>query len=140
MADPIKIEGLREFQAKLKALDGESQKKLRLVFNHAAEIVAAGAKRLSPVKTGHLRASIKPQSGQREAKVVEGNAKVPYAGFIDFGGHVGKGRVGTGTGSVVRPFFKEGRMLYPSYYAHRPEVERSLIEGLNSLIKEVGLD
>lgn len=132
--EPVRIEGLRELQATLKALDGESQKQIRVVLNEAAGIVVRGAQNRAPVVTGAYRKSIKAASGQREASVKAGGAKVPYAGFLDYGGRVGKHK------SVVRPFQRGGRYVYPAYYAQRENILAAIAAGLTRLVASVGLE
>lgn len=131
--DPIRVEGLRELQAALRAVDGQAQKQLRLVLNDAANIVVRGAQSRAPVRSGAYRDSIRASSGQREAKVSGGSSKVAYAGWIDFGGAVGRNR------SVKRPFIKVGRYVYPTYYDHKVEILEKLNEGLAKLIVDSGL-
>lgn len=132
--DPIRVEGLRELQAALKNIDGESQKQLRVVLNEAADIVVKGAQAKAPVVTGRYKSSIKVSSGQREARVKSGSARVAYAGWIDFGGAVGRKK------SNVRPFIKQGRYIYPTYYAHKDDITQMLNDGLAKLITDAGLD
>lgn len=134
MTDQIRIEGLREFQAALKQLDGQSQKQLRVVLNSASALVVAGAKARAPVVTGAFRDSIRSSSTQREARVSGGSAKVPYFGFIEYGGAAGKHH------SVHRAFNKDGRTVYPTYYAHRPEILEQLSTALTALIHTSGLE
>lgn len=132
--DPIRIEGLRELQATLRALDGESQKLLRGTLNEAAETVAAGARRRVPTRTGRAKGSVKTASSQREARVKAGSAKVPYLGFLDYGGRVGIGR------SVSRPFVRSGRYVYPAYDANRDSIMKGLSDSIGRLITRAGLD
>lgn len=132
--DPIRIEGLRELQATLRALDGESQKLLRGTLNEAAETVAAGARRRVPTRTGRAKGSVKTASSQREARVKAGSAKVPYFGFLDYGGRVGIGR------SVSRPFVRSGRYVYPAYDANRDSIMKGLSDSIGRLITRAGLD
>lgn len=131
---PISITGLREIQAALKQLDGESQKQLRVVLNQAAQAVVGGAARRVPTKTGAARASIRAASGQREAKVSGGSKKVPYYGWIDFGGKVGRDR------SVRRPFLQSGRYIYPAYDANKDSIGKALGKALVDLCTNAGLD
>ena len=132
--DPIHIKGLRELQAALKQLDGESQKKLRVVLNEAAETVAGGARRRFPTKTGKAKASVKVASGQREAKVKEGGAKAPYAAWLDYGGKTGRKR------SVSRPFVNGGRYLYPTYHANKVSIQAALEKSIVALVESVGIE
>jgi hypothetical protein len=132
--DPIKIKGVREFQAALKAMDGESQKQLRVVFNSVAETIAAGARRRVPTRTGRAKASIKVASGQREAKIKGGGGKAGYYPWLDFGGRTGRKK------SVRRPFVERGRYLYPTYDASRPQIQAALEKALADLARTAGLE
>lgn len=131
--DPIKIVGLRDFQAALKQMDGESQKQLRVVLNQASDVVARGASRRVPRKTGRAAASLRAQSSQREARVVGGSRKVPYYGWLDFGGRIGRDK------SQRRPFVQSGRFMYPAYSANRDSINRALQESLVALARGAGL-
>ena len=132
--DPIKIKGLVELQAALKAVEDGAQKKLRVVFNSVAETVAQGAaRRVKRGKTGHAAGSIRAQSGQREAKVIAGGRKAPYFPWLDFGGRVGRNR------SVSRPFIADGRYLYPTYRAQKDSLAPALDKALHDLVVEAGL-
>lgn len=128
MAEVLRIEGLREFQAKLKAADGQTQKRLRLVLNSAADLIVTGARPLVPVRTGKAANSLKAQSSQRLARVKAGGAKVPYYGWLDFGGSVGR------QNSIHRPFLKDGRYIYPTYDANRPQILNIIEDGLSEII------
>jgi hypothetical protein len=132
--DTIKIHGLRELQRALKQIDGEAQKKLRVVFNDVAQLVADDAKRRVPARTGAARKSIKPRSGQREAVVQAGSRRVPYYGWLDFGGKVGVRR------NIRRRFISEGRYLYPALTAKRGLVQRRLDESIRELARLAGLE
>lgn len=133
VVEPIKVAGLRDLQRALKALDGESQKALRVVLNKAADLVATGARRKVPTRTGAAAASIRASSGQREASVKAGSKKAPYYGWLDYGGRVGRSR------SVSRPFRPTGRYIYPSYDSQRAEVLDLLENELAELIRSAGL-
>ncbi len=131
---PIHIAGLRDLQAALKQLDGESQKLLRVTLNDAAETVAAGARRRVPTRTGKAKASIRVASSQREAKVKAGGTKAPYYPWLDYGGKTGIKR------SVHRPFVTGGRYIYPTYHSNRDSIRRALSESIGKLIRQAGLD
>lgn len=130
---PIEIENLRDLQAALRDMDGESHKKLRGVFNAAAETVAGGARRRVPVETGRARATLKPLSQQRLAKVVGGSTRAAYYPWLDFGGRVGRSR------SVERKFVEGGRYLYPSWAANRKGVLEHLADAIGELATDAGL-
>lgn len=139
--DPIQIHGLREFQAALKAMDGETQKKLKVVLDQVAQAVVGGASRRVPVgKTGLARKSLRAQSSQREAKVVGGSKKVPYYGFLDFGNKPGGGRGGVGRkDSNPRKFIERGRYMYPAFDANRDSIYKALQKSIVQLAEEAGL-
>lgn len=132
LIDAIEIKGIRELQAALKALDGESQKRLRIVFNEAAELVVAVAAPKVPTVSGAARKSVRARSGQRNAIVMGGSARVPYYGWLDFGGKAGNG--------VRRYFQKSGRYIYPAYTAKRPIILAQLTDALVALAHDAGLD
>lgn len=132
--DPISIRGLRYLQAALKAMDGETQKRLRVVFNDAAQAVVGGASRRVPVRTGTARKSIRATSSQREAKVSGGSKRAAYYGWLDFGGATGPQR------SVKRPFIQKGRYIYPAYDANRESIGKALEKSIVQLCRDVGLE
>lgn len=138
--DIIKIEGLVQLQAKLKAMDGESQKEIRVLFNEVAEYVAVGARQRAPVRTGNLRASIRVLSQQRRAIVAGGSAKVPYFGFIDYGNVTrgGRGKVGPGD-SQRRALIPRGRILYAAFDARRAAVQQMLDSKFSAFLRRKGL-
>jgi len=148
MTEIVKIEGLADFQAALRRMDGQSQKMLRVVLNEAAEIVAEAAKKKAPEKTGALRNSIRATSQQRYAVVSGGSSRVPYFGFIDYGGTVGRARSseryrfakrkGLAGARAVREFIPTGRILYPAFLANEAEVRKAMEQGLTKLARDVG--
>lgn len=131
--EPIKVEGLVEFQRALKQMDGESQKKLRVVLNTVGDSIAQGAARRVPTRTGAARASLRASSSQREARVSGGSRKVPYYGWLDFGGAVGKDK------SVKRRFITAGRYIYPTLSANRDSITKALDKALTDLARDAGL-
>lgn len=146
--EPIKIAGLRDFQAALKRMDGESQKQLRVVLNSVSDTVAQAAARRVPRRTGRAAASLRAQSSQREARVMGGSKKVPYYGWLDFGGTVGKGRVSSHiakkkaatAGRVKRPYVQGGRYIYPAFTANRDSIYKALEKALADLARDAGLE
>lgn len=87
-----------------------------------------------PRRTGKLAASIQPASTQKTGRVAYSQpASVPYAGFIEFGGAVGRNK------SVKRPFVRGGRYLFPAAEAEREPVFDTLSTELDRLIRRAGL-
>lgn len=120
---PIKISGLRDFQAALRAMDGETQKQLRVVFNDAAAIVAAGARRTVPTDTGKAQASLRAKSGQREAVAAGGGSKAYWYVYLEGGSR----------------YMTAGRHLSKSYRVNRAHIEEVLADGLTELVRRSGL-
>lgn len=134
-SNAIHIEGLRELQAALRKMDGQSQKQLRLVFNEAATIVKDTAEPRVARRSGRAAGTLKARSGQREAVVQGGGGAAPYYAWLDFGGRVGR------RNSVVRARVgKDGRYIFPSYRDRRAKVQVTISEGLESLIRRSGLE
>lgn len=140
-ADPVRVVGLKELQTELKALNAALPREIRKALNQVAVTVAQGTQRRVPRgDTGNARASVKPASTQTMARVVAGGKKAPYYPWLDFGGTVGPGKHGKGSkGSIVRPFVKSGRYLYPTYSAGRQSILLGLHKTLVALAEANGL-
>jgi phage gpG-like protein len=129
----IRIKGLAEFNRSLRQLDRNAPKALRVVANEAAQSVVEDAKGSIPTLTGNASASIRAASTRTSARVRGGGSKVPYYGFLDYGGNVGRNH------ATHREFIKSGRYLYPAFDRQRDEVEKSLNEGLRDVAEKSGL-
>ena len=133
---PVRIEitGLKEFRKALRDADRQLPRELRKVFNTAGQAVAREATPRIPEKSGKLARSVRARSTQTEGRVVMGSpTRVPYAGWIEFGGN----RKGRGGGIARRPVVRNGRYLYPAYLRRQAEVYRALDEGLTTLAKVI---
>lgn len=131
--EPIKISGLAEFNRSLRKLSKDAPKALRLVGNEAAQSVVKGAQAEVPRLTGNAANSIKASSTRTAARVRGGGARVPYYGFLDHGGAVGRNE------SVHREFIKTGRYLYPAFDRSRDAVADALNDGLAKVVADAGL-
>jgi hypothetical protein len=130
----IQITGIKEFQASLRKMDADLPKQLRLALNKASKLVIGYAQPQVPTRSGAARSSLKVRSSQREARVAAGGRKAPYYPFLDFGGSVGRNK------SVHRPFFKEGRYIYPSLRKNREEITQVMAKALADLARDAGLE
>jgi hypothetical protein len=63
-----------------------------------------------------------------------GGKKAPYMPWLDFGGKTGIHK------SVHRPFYKEGRYLYPTLGRIRPDIEKALGSALVAVARDAGLE
>ena len=134
MADEIRIEGLKEFRARLRTLDKSAPKQLRVAGNAAAGIVVDAAKPTVPVLTGRARASIRAASTQSAARVRGGGAKAPWLPWLEFGGRVGRNN------SVRRRHVKEGRYIWPGFIRRREDVRSELAAALERAARSAGLE
>jgi hypothetical protein len=132
--DPIHVEGLREFSQGLKRLDGDMPKVLRLGLNSVADVVVDVARPRVASRSGRARGSVRAKSTRTAVRIAGGGKRVPYYGWLDYGGRVGRGK------AQVRPFKKQGRYLYPAYYATRDEIPRLLEDALVDVARQAGLE
>jgi hypothetical protein len=129
----IDVSGIRDFTRQLKMMDAGLGKTVRITLNSAAEIVVTRARPKIPKRTGAAAASLKVSSSQREARVAAGGRKAPYYPWLDFGGRTGPNE------SVVRPFFTEGRYIYPTVRENNAEIQQAMATGLSDLAQSAGL-
>lgn len=130
----ISVSGLAEFNRGLRKLDKDAPKGLRVALNGAADVLVDRTTPLIPRRSGAAARSLKAKSTRTSARVSVGGRRAPYYPWLDFGGRTGRGR------SVERPFYSEGRYLYPTLRRTRPEIERSLETELVAVARAAGLD
>lgn len=87
-ADRIEVEGLRDLQRELRALDADAPKELRKANLEAAEVVAQATRQSFSSRGGvapKVAASVRAVAQQRNASVKIGGARFPYALGSNFG-------------------------------------------------------
>lgn len=104
---------------------------LRKGLKGMAEKVAVRARRKVPVLTGRAQRSIRAGASGSSAYVKGGGARVPYYGWLEFGGSITKGK-------VVRDRVAGGRYLYPAADESRVEIEAEASEVVNKVLKQAG--
>lgn len=134
MEAKVGIEGLAEFNRGLRKLNADAPKGLRLALNEAANLLVERTRPEIPRRTGAAAASLKAKSTRTSARVGVGGRKAPYYPWLDFGGRTGKNK------SVQRPFYAEGRYLYPTLRRVRPEIENALRGALVRVAEDAGLE
>jgi hypothetical protein len=132
--EPVKIEGLADFNRNLKKLNADLPKVLRLAHNDAAQIIVSWVKGKMPRDTGHAAGTVKARSTRTETRIQEGSTRYPYVPWLDFGGRVGRKR------SIKRRFIKEGRYLYAGLGANYDEFEQLLTEKLIEVANQAGVE
>jgi hypothetical protein len=130
----IGVKGLAEFNRGLRQLDKEAQKGLRVAFNGVADLLISETRPKIPARTGNARASLKAKSTRTSARVSVGGPKARYYPWLDFGGTTGIRR------SVSRPFYREGRYLYPTLRVISDDIETALEDALIQVARDAGLD
>lgn len=81
-----KVVGLRETQRRLRKMDREATKKLRVANKEAAEVVKDEAKVQVPVRSGKLQRSVGVKASQTSAAVKAGTkSTVPYGNPVHWG-------------------------------------------------------
>jgi hypothetical protein len=133
-AEPIHVEGLREFSLSLKRLDSDMPKVLRLALKGVGDVVVDDARPRVATKTGKARKSVRSKSTRTSTTIAGGGARVPWYPWLDFGGRVGRGR------SVVRPFIKQGRYIYRAYEAERGRIPDLLGDALVGVARQAGME
>lgn len=132
--EPIRIQGLAQYNSALRKLDKEAPKGLRLALNEAAQIVVVGARQKVERRTGRAAASLKARSTRTAVRVAAGGQRALHYPWLDWGGRVGRRK------SVSRPFVPTGRYLYPTYYARQQEIQTTLERALADTVRRAGLD
>ena len=135
--DPIRVEGIREVAAALRAIDKGLQKELRDGMKAAAEIVVPEIQARVPHRRGKAAASVKAKGTNRGAGISFGGTKAPYFPWLDFGGSVGRGHEPgkANSGAIKRDIVQGGRYVYPAIAAKQPEVREKVDDLLADLIR-----
>lgn len=119
----VQVEGIREFQAALRRADRTLPRELKASMDVIGreilvpEIQDRMKATLRGTGTGKLLGSVRAVSQQRAGIIKEGTARVPYAGWWEFGGHTKSPR-----GDTSREFIRRGRTLYPALDAKEAEI------------------
>ena len=132
MAETVRLAGIRELNAALKQVDTDLPKGVRLALNAATETLAGRIRPLVPSVSGRARASIKARSTRTAARLSVGGARAPYYPWLDFGG--------TAPRAGTRPFRKDGRYIYASYFKHRDELAVNLEAALLEAARSAGVE
>lgn len=132
MVDPIRIDGLNQFVKNLKSLDNELPKVLRAAFNSAGGLIVNEARRGVPSRSGAARASVRGTSTQKAFRISGGSKRAPYYPWLDFGGKIPRGG--------KRPFIKDGRYIYASYFKHRDATAGLLEAALIDAARAAGVE
>lgn len=130
----IRVVGLNEFRKGLRGMDRSLPKSVRLALNEVADVLIDATRPKIPRRTGAAAASLKAASTQSAAKVSVGGRSAPYYPWLDFGGRTGRKK------SVVRPFYKEGRYLFPTLAEQRDAIQDAMLKAMAQLAETNGIE
>lgn len=130
----IKVVGLNDFRKGLRGMDRGLPKGVRTALNEVADVLIDATRPKIPHRTGDAAASLRAQSSQTTAKIAVGGQKAPYYPWLDFGGKVGRKK------SVVRPFYKQGRYIYPTLAEQRENIETAMLKAMAQLASTNGVE
>jgi hypothetical protein len=136
----VKVTGLRELRAHLRAADRKLPKVIGKAGKEAAWLVARIARPrvpTGPAKGGHARMSIKPSVTQSGAAVQEGGAKYSYMPWLDMGGKIHPRE----NQEIYRPWIgRKGRYIWAAFAENKNTVLDLYMDALDRGLREAGLD
>ena len=134
-ARTVHVDGLAALNRSLRAVDAEAAKGLRLALNRISGVLVGRIQRRMPSRSGKARRSVKAASTRTSLRIRAGGRTAPYYPWLDYGGAVGRNR------SVRRPFYSDGRYVYPTWYEYRDgPFRRDLDEVLADVMRDAGLE
>lgn len=129
----IEAKGLNEVIAHTRALaDKGTQEAIKASNIEAAETLVRAARPLAPVRSGRLRASIRPAKTLKFAAVYAGSARVPYAAPIHFGWFYDKEW-------FIKKNIKPNPFLYRAFGYTKAEILNNYEENMKKAIKKYQL-
>lgn len=148
MPAEVVVSGLKEVRTGLRKLAPELLPELRDELKQVGAKVVTDAKRRAPVgrqtwdrHPGAARDAIRVVSGGNTVYIVGGKKKVPYFGWLDFGGTLkatGKKRPAR-TNTQVRPLFQRGRMIYPAIDENEHHIMQGALAALDHARDKAGI-
>ena len=128
VGNAIRIDGLKELQAQLKLLPKSVKTEFNREMKAVADEVVQAVREQMPEKSGAAKASVKTSFASGYLAVTAGGPDVPYYPWLDFGGELKP--AGRRKNSQKRPFFKEGRWIYPTIARHRASLYAKAVEAV----------
>lgn len=145
MAQPgVYVAGVRELRSALRRMDSSLLPEVREGLRDAGQVVARDAKRRvrasikNPSRSsGRAEGSIRITVGGNKVYIVGGKARVPYFGWLDFGGTLRPSGGRRNTINRSRP--SKGRYIYPAIGSNIDEVVRGIEKAVRSAARKAGL-
>lgn len=143
--DPVAVDvnvDLRKFRAAVKAYDNELQKgtrrELAAVARWGRDVIRADVP-VGAAAGGHAYTAYTSGTDGFTPYVQFDRAKVPYVGWLDFGGQLPSKRSGK-PARVIRERKPDGRYFYPGLIKIRPEARDKVVAVLKDAARTAGLD
>ncbi len=140
----ISISGGRELRRALRKAEGDLDD-LKEAHLKVSQIVANAAKAAAPVKTGKLANSVRPNAGQRYARVSVGNNRktktgVPYAGPIHWGWPTGSQKLPKKLRDFSGRtwFITENPFVIDAAQRTEPVWTRVYLEAIDDIVDKIG--
>lgn len=152
----IHIDGIEDVVASLRTMDRGLPREMAREMGFEAQTVVGKIKRSIPSNSGRAAASVRTtQRATRSGVSVHvkgGGARVPYFGWLEFGGKLpdkrpnrkkalaggGWGPFASSTGAN-RTKVPDGRYVRPTIHRHRDELERAMVDAVDRAKQRAGL-
>lgn len=144
MSFTVEIKGLRELQAKLKALPVQLKKEANGIVQRGAEVFIRGAQRDVPVRFGFLRGAINFAPNPVTNLQVRLAAWKKYAAYLEWGTIT---RVVVPAGLEPYAITFKGRGIrknggifpHPFFFKQLPLAKKTIEQGFSSMLKDIKL-
>lgn len=128
----VDVEGLSDFRRSLREVDRELPKELRAALRRdVADPVAGQVQTRVPVKSGAWRKAIRGGATQSAAYIQWGRAKVPYAGWLEFGGKRRGGR----NSVAYRNRVSTGRYVWPTVRSNEDRAAEATLQAMDRTMR-----
>jgi len=148
----INVTGLRELRSALRKIDKSLLPELRDEMKGAVDHVVNDVKAHIRRKTGRAAASVRSTASGNTFYLKAGGARVPYYGWLDFGGRLPdkrvSGRNAMDGGALQhpvkkvrganRPKVREGRYVYPAIRRQTPKIIDAAGDAVDNAARRAG--
>lgn len=152
MIAEVQVTGLRELRSALRQVDRSILPELRDGLKSAVDIIGAEVRATVPKKTGRAAASVRAVASGNTIYLKAGGARVPYYGWLEFGGKLpdkrprqkkalaapGFGPVASAKGAT-RAKVSEGRYIRPAIRRGTPRLIDAAGDAFDSAARKAGL-
>lgn len=129
----IQIDGLDALSRSLRDVGKKAPKEIKGFTTEVANLILVKGRALVPSRSGKARRSWRAVGSAKGASVEYGGAGAPYMGWLDHGGRVGRKK------SVLRPYLRAGRYLYPTIAKYKPQTQKIADEAMADIARSAGL-